>query len=306
MSTFVGGSSNESDEEFSSKATLSSLIPIEEMSMTKEIPAVNIRRFVGVPDMQKIIIALAKALQEGTTNAQYLAFECVTTDNLAKIDSSRSSLVRHAKMSLYADIDLLIVKVMPSGAHETAWALLSEDFRFKLQGMGVPRRDLVPIGSTRYQGSQSSKEPDAGYKPLPARSLVSDWPTIVFEVGLSESLSQLRTDAEWWLVNSGGQVMIALVISLKPAFSVIHIEKWEFDFAQRPMTRAVASNARQPPQVPTCVQAIDIDHNTVTGAPLILEFKKIFLRAPIPPESDVVFTAQDLTDWANLLWAANE
>lgn len=61
--------------------------------------------------MRKIIVALAKALQEGTTNAQYLAFECDTTESLAKIDSSRSSLVRHAKMSFYADIDLLIVKV---------------------------------------------------------------------------------------------------------------------------------------------------------------------------------------------------
>lgn len=116
--------------------------------------------------------------------------------------------------------------------------------------MGVPRRDLIPIGSTRYQGSQSSKEPDAGYKPLPARSLVSDWPTIVFEVGLSESLSQLRTDTEWWLVNSGGQVMIALIISLKPAFSVIHIEKWDSDFAQRLMTRAVAATLGNPRKSP--------------------------------------------------------
>lgn len=120
--------------------------------------------------------------------------------------------------------------------------------------MGAPRRELVPIGSTRYQGSQSFKEPDAGYKPLPAWGLVSDWPSIVFEVGQSESLSQLRTDAEWWLVNSGGQAMIALIISLKSALSVIHIEKWGFDFAQRPLTRAVANNAQDPPQVPTCVQ----------------------------------------------------
>lgn len=49
--------------------------------------------------MRKIIIALAKALQEGSTNAQYLAFEGVTTENIAKIDGSRSSLVRHVKKS---------------------------------------------------------------------------------------------------------------------------------------------------------------------------------------------------------------
>lgn len=60
------------------------------------------------------------------------------------------------------------------------------------------------------------------------------------------------------------------------------------------------------PASPTCVlvQTIDIDHNRVTGVPLILEFQKIFLRSPIPPKLDDVFTAQDLTDWENLLWAA--
>ena len=304
MSNFFGSSSYQPDVKFSSESAVSSLAPTEERPMTKAIPAVNIHRFAGVPDMRKIIIGLAKALQDGLTYAQYLAFEGVTTENRAKIDSSRSSLVRHVKTSFYKDIDLLIVKVMPSVVHKTAYCLLSEDFRFKLQAMEVPRRDLVPIGSARYQGSRSDKEPDAGYKPMPGRGSGSDWPTIVFEVGLSESLSQLRTDAAWWLINSGGQVMIALIISLKPAPSVIHIEKWELDFAQRPITRAVANNAQQPPHVPICVQAIDIDHNTVTGAPLVLEFQKIFLRAPIPPELDVVFTAQDLTDWANLLWTS--
>lgn len=53
-------------------------------------------------------------------------------------------------MSFYADIDLLIVKVMPSVAHHTACGLLSEDFRFKLQAMGVPRGELVPIGSADH------------------------------------------------------------------------------------------------------------------------------------------------------------
>lgn len=64
--------------------------------MTKEIPAVNIHRFVGVPDMRKTIIALDKAVQEGSTIAQYLAFEFVTTENRAKIHSYRRSLVSEA------------------------------------------------------------------------------------------------------------------------------------------------------------------------------------------------------------------
>lgn len=75
------------------------------------------------------------------------------------------------------------------------------------------------------------------YMALPMRGLNRDWPTMVFESGLSELLNRLRTDAGWWLIESGDQDKILLLISLKPALSVvIHIEKWKLDLAQRPMT----------------------------------------------------------------------
>jgi hypothetical protein len=40
----------------------------------------------------------------------------------------------------------------------------------------------------------------------------------------------------------------------------------------------------------------------VTGAPLILEFEKLLLRAPVLPEGDVIFTAADLQAWADEFW----
>ena len=44
--------------------------------------------------------------------------------------------------------------------------------------------------------------------------------------------------------------------------------------------------------------------NTVNGAPLTLEFRKIFLRQAIPPlENDFTFTAQELLAFATNLWA---
>lgn len=108
------------------------------------------------------------------------------------------------------------------------------------------------------------------------RGLNRDWPTMVSESGLSESPNRLRIDVGWWLIESGGQVKIALLISLKPALSAVHFEIWELDLAQRLMTRAVANNVHHPQQLPTCVQAIDIEHNKVSGTPLILEFWKDF------------------------------
>lgn len=238
----------------------------------------------------------------GTTEMQFLAFDRVTREDLAKIDASRTSIGRHTRMTYFADIDLLIVKLMPSVKHEAAHRCFSEDFVYKVRVMGVPRNELYPLGAGRFEGRNSSKEADSAYKPLPVRSAENGWPTIVFESGLSESLGRLRTDAEWWLIESGGQVKIAVLIAIRPALSALCIEKWELGLAEQLMTRAVSS-AQHPPQVPTCVQSINIDQHTVTGAPLTLEFEKIFLRPPMLPESDLVFTAQDLMTWANNFWA---
>jgi hypothetical protein len=55
----------------------------------------------------------------------------------------------------------------------------------------------------------------------------TDWPTIMFESGFSESLGHLRNDAKWWLANSQGEVKIAVIIAIQPADKKLHIEKWE-------------------------------------------------------------------------------
>ena len=50
------------------------------------------------------------------------------------------------------------------------------------------------------------------------------------------------------------------------------------------------------------IQEITLVQNTVTGAPLILEFEKIFLRPAVLPESDITFTTQELSTWAARIW----
>jgi hypothetical protein len=122
------------------------------------------------------------------------------------------------------------------------------------------------------------------------------------ECGFSESLRHLRFDAGWWLRESGGEVKIVIIISIKRARSIVRIEKWELaPMAGRRLTLRAASNNlnNPPPRIPTKIQEITIDPNTVTGAPLVLEFAKIFLRSAVPPESDITFTGQELSNWAD-------
>ena len=204
----------------------------------------------------------------------------------------------------------MIVKV-PTAEHEQAHLTLSDEVNHKLEGMGLPRRSIWPCSSTTYHRSTRSKEGDSTFKPKWCRAGKGSWPTLVFEAGVSETLSQLRTDAEWWLTNSRGEVKIAIVISIKPAQKSLWIEKW----CLQPRTPA-AQVTRADAPVPTKIQELTIIRNpliptppgntatyAVTGAPLILEFEKLLLRAPVLPEGDVIFTAADLQAWADEFWS---
>jgi hypothetical protein len=215
-------------------------------------------------------------------------------------------------MSHYADTDLLIIKLMPSAEHEEAHLLLGQYFFARLTTMGIPPGGIIPLGSTKFLGRRSSKEGDSAYKPR-SRNKKTDWPTIVFESGLSESLSRLRSDAHWWLTHSGGEVKTVVIISIRLAQRDIRVEKGIL----APPTgrrRTLRANANANALVPTKVQQIAITpapatppnptqgQYVVTGTPLVLEFDQIFLRPPVAPEGDVIFTATDLSAWAADFW----
>src|ERR1700722_11501825 len=280
-----------------------------ETSPPKGYEDAPIYQFTGIPDLRKRVQSLADKLVAGRTTEQHLIFRGVTKDHLAKIDHQRASIGNGIRMTHYTDTDLLIVKV-PTVEHETAHISLSDEVNHKLEGMGLPRPSLWGCGSTTYHRSGSSKEGDSTYKPR-CRTRRDDWPVLVFEAGVSETLAKLRTDAQWWLNSPGGVVKIAIVISIVRRTKRLLIEKW---CLQPPTPAAPVTRANAP--VPTKIQELTIIQNppippprgtiptyAVTGAPLILEFEKLLLRAPVPPEGDVIFTAMDLQAWAGDFWS---
>jgi hypothetical protein len=212
-------------------------------------------------------------------------------------------------MTYHTDTNILIVKV-PTIEHERAHILLADEVNEKLREMGLLKRSLQGCGATRYDGFITSKEGDSSYKPR-CRARKRDWPTLVFEAGVSESLEELRTDAKWWLHNSDGEVKIVIIIWIRPAQKSIWIEKWCLQprTPAAPATRAntpIATKAQelsitQNPPIPT--PAANTTTYVVTGAPLILEFEKLLLRAPVLPEGNVIFTAADLQALADEFWS---
>ncbi|KAJ5784124.1 uncharacterized protein N7518_009801 [Penicillium psychrosexuale] len=80
--------------------------------------------------------------------------------------------------------------------------------------MGLTR-SIHAVGSKRIRAVSSSKEADGSWvptQPIPGRS--TTWPTVVVEVGVSESYRKLRADAEWWLTNSKGDVKLVIIVSI--------------------------------------------------------------------------------------------
>jgi hypothetical protein len=159
------------------------------------------------------------------------------------------------------------------------------------------------LGTTKFKTLRVSKEGDSAFKPLSIRPRKGDWLTIFLESGWSESLTRLRQDAHIWLENRGGDVKIVLLFSISRTARTMIIEKWENHPvpANRPATRSMTRATTTPTQI----QAITIDSNsnTVNGASLTLEFRKIFLRQAVPPlEHDFTFTAQDLSAFATIFW----
>jgi hypothetical protein len=165
---------------------------------------INTQIFVGIENMRRIVRSQSDKLQKGDSDQQYLVFTRVSVDDLAEIDHARKRIGKGTRMTHYTDTNLLIVK-LPTAEHESAHGNLATKVVEKIVLMGISSDELDFVGASRFRSRGSSKEADSAYRPHSFRPNKTDWPTIVFESGLSETLSQLRLDAGWWLGNSSGE-----------------------------------------------------------------------------------------------------
>ena len=106
--------------------------------------------------------------------------------------------------------EILIVKFMEGVTYEVFGGLLRLELdRVVIFRIGL-RRAITSMGSTRFKGLHRAKEFDFCFKPI-SRDLITDWPSVVFEVRVSESLTQLRKDARFWLECLGIRHIVILI-----------------------------------------------------------------------------------------------
>ncbi|KAH8429186.1 uncharacterized protein LDX57_006855 [Aspergillus melleus] len=108
-----------------------------------------------------------------------------------------------------------------------AHSLLGQMTARKAQTMGLGLMDFAGQGATKYVGQQkSTNEGDASFINLRQRPNKDDWPHLVIEAGLPQSLPRLQSAARWWLEHSGGKVDLVVLLSIKPTEKEVTISKW--------------------------------------------------------------------------------
>ncbi|KAN0070736.1 hypothetical protein V8E54_010901 [Elaphomyces granulatus] len=266
-------------------------------------------------DLEHMKDIVCKQLENFSTNSskfsQYIVFRPVSINDIENIDEKRRMLP-NIRLTYYAESELLVVKLMSSCLHEVAHRELGREIEIATGRMGLSRYALCSVGGGRFDSPKGSKkEGDTCYVPLYTRR-PSGWPTLVLEVGVSESLPRLRNDASWWLSNSDGEVKVVLLIEVDKDHKRLNIETWEIVSPWPDPTRH--DDPSTPAQVPALTHLVsigppninDVDTGapSISGAPLKLDFGKVFLRAPTPPaeKAHIELSPEDLSEWARILW----
>ncbi|KAK2814013.1 hypothetical protein FQN50_000417 [Emmonsiellopsis sp. PD_5] len=259
-------------------------------------PSTSQYEFKGVKDILKKIDHEYGLLAHdpATKRSQFIVFNNVP---LKATESASLEAIGHYFSSYHTVLKILVIK-MPLPPH----AIVAGKFDALIVRKSDPLAGLHLVRDASVEGASRKKSPDCSYRPetLPAQRDIK-WPSVIVEVGLSESQAKLERDCHWWLNNSRGQVKIALGISINRRRKEVIIRRWE-------LRRVRPTRANPTAVVPMAIQEITIsspqNSNTVSvhGAPLILEFEKVFLRPP-GSQADIQITEMELVALAREVWA---
>ncbi|KAH8820874.1 hypothetical protein F5884DRAFT_745213 [Xylogone sp. PMI_703] len=260
-------------------------------------------KYNGTGMLKRMVQFYAREVNEGRYEHEYFAISEVTQERFESIKKRRGELGHPVRLMYFPDIETMIVKLVTK-AHEKAHLKLGYSIARRVARMELLEEEFTPLGATLYKSPEGSqKEGDSSFINELIWSGSDDWPSLVIEAGYSESLKRLRANAKWWIVSSGAQVQIVLLITVAPTTKQVLIEKW----IPHPVTAgrpATQSRRLYQPHLDSTIainQAASL--SVITGAPLILEFAKVFCRPPnSPQELDIVFMQEDLDRWASSLW----
>jgi len=266
--------------------------------LTEGLEGVETQHYRGTESFMTAINLQKIQLHSGNAG-QYAVFSHITPHHLANLDDFRTTHCKSLRFLYYEYEETLIVRIMPGNAHELSCRGFEKAMLIKLLEMGLDD-ELLNTAATTYKGVGCRGEADSSFRPLSTRPLSTDWPTLVVEHGVSQSLKGLRGDASWWLTSSNGQVKIVLLFSISEKNRKIQIEQWEMSAGP---DEQITGGKQDPDEMrPECVNKIAITQTDAGSAVLKLSLEKLFLREPVTGEKNICFNNEDLERYSSYAW----
>ena len=187
--------------------------------------------------------------------------------------------------------ELLVVK-MVTGEHTQIAFAVHKAIDEALQQMGLDET-INNYACVDINVGGETKQADMGWGPRRPPRGYPKRPTVVLEVGVSETRSKLHRDIDLWLDPTRGNANVAIAIKVNRQRPMISIDKWIWD----------AVNGKSLNCQHIEVAESDTDEVKVSGGPLIIPFHLLFLRQPqAPRETDVVIDQEWLQNIAEWGW----
>ncbi|KAL1867594.1 hypothetical protein Plec18167_008594 [Paecilomyces lecythidis] len=262
------------------------------------IPPMYQHQYVGFESFRRFLILLSSQQNQQNDPILYAAVFQFNSYKLAEIEERalRRELPRFTALvdDLY---NVMIVKLMPGMMHNRLSRTFVRYFDSQIMAHGVDRL-LLPGGSGRIPLQNNlNKEPDEQFKPS-SRGNWDDYPTFVVEIGVSETLPQLRQNARLWLTNTDGRTRIVLLIYVHHSRSIIRFERWQNEPKNFTRSSSLMSSGSAPvPGEPANMQVVEYHHRgeMLTGEPLVIPVHLLFdvVPANLPP-SGISIGSRDL------------
>jgi len=188
----------------------------------------------------------------------------------------------------------LLIRMPPCEFHASAVGSFTGEVLMATRELG-PKYRLVAYGDRAINIGGKSLAVDGGFvlKSDPNRRV----PTVVFEVGLSESGTHMQRKIDFWLTQSNGLIQAVVFIRLRREWQVV-LQRWGISngapaMEQETIIEKIYGRKRSDPST---VQ--------VTNAPFIIPFNKLYLRDPLPNsrERDIHLSQESLELMFTDIW----
>ena len=175
------------------------------------------------------------------------------------------------------------------------------------------------LRSAGFKGARRMQEGNKAYKPS-MWTREDDWPSIVFEVDVCETMAQLQTtawlqqDAQFWLDFFRGETRIVIIICVNQNARSMEIQRWQAEavgvapIRQQPIRHMQRANPYARRYVAICVQSLDLaEGQNYAGASLHIPAHLIYDNLPLglglgPNDFNII--AQILNEFNTDYWLA--